>query len=474
MRQKVLLISPNRCTAPEPVFPLGLAHIDAALKSAGHETRLVDCLADPPPLERELREFQPDVVGVSLRNLDDVLIRRQETFFGSVAAICETVRRVLPRPVVLGGSGFSICPEQLLERSGADFGIQGEGEAGFVALLDALGRGVDFSGIPGLVYRRAGEIIANPQRPAALEDRKELPTRPAALATHYLSLSGTLNLQTQRGCRHTCCYCTYPLIEGRAHRRRDPGLVAEEFVQLESLGAKYVFIVDSVFNSSPGHITETCEAILRRRTQVKWGCFLRPQGLTPALMQLMKRAGLSHIEFGSDSFCDSVLEQYGKKLTFADILQSSELAQQVELEHCHFLICGGPGETLATLDTTFENSLRLHQPVIMAVVGMRVYPGTPLAWRARREGRIPPGNDLLTPAYYVSSALTEEIVFERLREFSRRSPNWITGDPPANLAKVVARLRQRGVMGPLWSYFALLQRLAPHGTADLNRALPAA
>jgi radical SAM superfamily enzyme YgiQ (UPF0313 family) len=474
MRQKVLLISPNRCTAPEAVYPLGLAHLEAALHAAGHETRLLDCLADPRPLEAELRAFQPDVVGISVRNLDDVLIRRQETFFGDAAEICATVRRVLPRPVVLGGSGFSICPERLLERSGADFGIHGEGEASFLALLEALGDGADPTQIPGLVFRRGGRIVANPPQPAKLAGRRELPTRPAPLAEAYLRLSGTLNLQTQRGCRHTCCYCTYPLIEGRAHRRRAPDLVAEELAHLETLGARYVFFVDSVFNSSPAHVTETCEAILRRGTRVNWGCFLRPQGLTAELMQLMKRAGLSHIEFGSDSFCDAVLEQYGKQLSFADILASSELARRAGVEQCHFLICGGPGETSATLETSYANSLRLGGPVIMAVVGMRIYPGTPLARRAVREGRLAPDADLLAPAYYLSPALTEATVFDRLREFSRRSPNWISGDPPENLARVVARLRQRGILGPLWSYFALLQRLAPAGAADLNRALPAA
>jgi radical SAM superfamily enzyme YgiQ (UPF0313 family) len=324
--RKVLLLSPNRCTVPDAVFPLGLAHVNAALLQAGHETRLLDFLADPRPLEEELREFRPDYVGVSLRNIDNVLIRKQETFFDSLATICQTVRRVHPRPVVIGGSGFSIYPERLLELSGADFGIQGEGEAGFVALLAALGAGGNYADIPGLVYRRGRQIVINPQQPAALESRRDFPTRPPALAHHYLGASGTLNLQTQRGCRHTCCYCTYPLIEGRTHRRRDPEAVADEVVQLEALGAKYAFIVDSVFNSSPQHVTETCEAIIRRQAKLRWGCFLRPQGLTPDLMGLMKRAGLTHIEFGSDSFCDAVLERYAKRLRFEDIRHSSELA----------------------------------------------------------------------------------------------------------------------------------------------------
>ncbi len=472
MRRKVLLINPNRCVVPEAVFPLGLAHVNAALQEAGHETRILDFLADPQPLESALREFQPDFVGVSLRNIDNVLIRKQETFYESLITISETVRRVHPRPVVLGGSGFSIYPKRLLEMSRADFGIQGEGETSLVALLAALSNGGNFTDIPGLVYRQGGEIITNPQRSSALNLRQDLPTRSAALAAQYLSLSGTLNLQTQRGCRHTCCYCTYPLIEGRTHRRRDPEVIAEEILQLESLGAKYIFIVDSVFNSSARHVTETCEAIIRRNAKLKWGCFLRPQGLTPELMQLMKRAGLSHIEFGSDSFCDAVLEQYAKRLTFADIMHSNELAQQAGIEQCHFLICGGPGETLETMEVSFENSLLLNRPVIMAVIGMRIYPGTTLAERALREGQIEPGSDLLAPAYYVSPALTEEAAFERLRAFARRSPNWITGDPPADFANLVARLRKRGVVGPLWSYFALLQRIAPQGAADLNRALP--
>lgn len=102
MRSKVLLISPNRCTVPEAVFPLGLAHIQEALQEAGHETRLLDSLADLQSLEDVLREFQPDYIGVSLRNIYNVLIRKQETFFESLNTICETVRRVHPRPIVIG------------------------------------------------------------------------------------------------------------------------------------------------------------------------------------------------------------------------------------------------------------------------------------------------------------------------------------------------------------------------------------
>jgi radical SAM superfamily enzyme YgiQ (UPF0313 family) len=278
-----------------------------------------------------------------------------------------------------------------------------------------------------------------------------------------------LNLQTQRGCRFRCCYCTYPLIEGQRHRRRPPEVVAAEFERLQQQGARYVFVVDSIFNSSPRHVSETCEAVLRRGVKLAWGCFLRPQGLTAELMELMARAGLTHIEFGSDSFSDETLAAYQKDFTFEDILHSSELARQQKIEYCHFLICGGPGETPATLQAGFENSRRLQGAVIMAVVGMRIYPGTHLFEQALAEGCITRDTDLLKPAYYLAPSLTEEAVFTQLQKFTRLSTNWIIGHPTPAYTSLVERLRKRGVAGPLWSYFAMIQRLWPQSA---NGAAP--
>lgn len=469
MASKILLISTNRCSAPDPVFPLGLAHLNAALRTAGHEVRWFDSLADSDRLEETLADFKPDYIGISLRNIDDVLIRKKDTFFHDLISLSGTLRQHTSCPRILGGSGFSIFPEELLQLTGAEFGIRGEGEAASVALIAALEQGQPFQSIPGLVFRENGVIRMNPPASAPPDQAVSDADRPVSVTTHYVHASGTLNLQSQRGCAFRCCYCTYPLIEGRLHRRRPPDVVAEELEQLQQAGAKYVFIVDSVFNSSARHVTEICEAILRRGLKMSWGCFLRPQGLTSDLMQLMARAGLAHIEFGSDSFCDTVLSAYDKDFTFEEILESSERAREANVDFCHFLISGGPGETRETLEEGFANSLRLRNAVIMAVVGMRLYPGTPLFERALEEGRIERGLDLLTPRYYVSSALTPEAIFEQLQEFARRSPNWVVGDPSPAYASLVDRLRKRGVVGPLWSYFSIIQRLWPQGTTGAPR-----
>ena len=410
-----------------------------------------------------MARYQPDAVGISVRNIDDVIIRKRETFFDNLSWLGATIRRKTKCPVVLGGSGFSLFPRQLLELSGADYGICGEGESVFVSLLDALNNGRGFSGIPGLVHRENGNVVINPPAvspgPKALEDSD----RPAPIAEYYLRASGMMNVQTQRGCACHCCYCTYPLIEGQHHRHDSAEGVAGEFAQLQRLGAHYAFVVDSAFNSSNRHVTEICEAILRRNVKLSWACFLRPQGLTPELMKLMKRAGLAHIEFGSDSFCDEVLGTYQKGFTFDDILRSSELANGEHIDFCHFLISGGPGETRETLERGFQASLRLKNAVMMAVVGMRVYPGTPLFQKALAEGGIGRDTDLLRPTYYLAPGLSVDGVFDQLKDFARRAPNWIVGDPVPAYTSLIERLRKKGAVGPLWSYFSTIQRLWPKG-----------
>ena len=463
MPSKILLVNVNRCVSPDPVFPLGMAYVSAALRRAGHRTRWWDLQVDGPGLEEVLQQERPDFAGISLRNIDDILIGTRETFFDHVAAISELIHTKAHCPVILGGSGFSIFPRPLLERTGADYGICGEGEASMVALVDALEKGADPRTVPGLVYRTGeGTIAVNPKAPSAPTWGLGTEGWPAEVVRHYLAKSRMLNVQTQRGCALHCAYCTYPVLEGKHPRSRDPEMVADEFASLNRIGAPFVFIVDSVFNSSPAHVQAICEAILRRNVRMRWGCFLRPQGVSAELMALMARAGLSNIEFGTDSFCDEVLPHYGKSFTFEDVLLTSQLAHRHKIDHCHFLICGGPGETERTLAESFANSRQLPDAPIMAVVGMRIYPGTALEHRAQAEGRIQPETDLLVPTYYLAEGLTEQTVFSQLHRFAVESPNWIPGAPSPGLTELGRRLRQKGVTGPLWSHFPALQRLAPN------------
>jgi radical SAM superfamily enzyme YgiQ (UPF0313 family) len=461
MSSRVVLISSNQCNEPYPVFPLGLSQVDTALRLAGHTTRLYDCNIDTTPIEELVAEFQPDLVGIACRNVDDIQYTSRQTYYDAPARLTKVVRGVRDCPVVLGGSAFSLYPEQMLELSGAQYGVVGEGEHAMVALLAAIETGADdLSHIPGLVYRRDGSIVKNPRQPIS-PDKIIAADRHAHLVDHYLRRSAMLNIQTQRGCGLRCCYCTYPVIEGNIPRRRDPDDVAEELARLTRQGVRHVFVADSVFNTTNDHAAGVCESILRHGVKIEWSCFLRPHGITAEFMGLLKRAGMTHVEFGADSFCDPVLAEYGKSFTFDDIRQASEAAHAARVHYSHFLICGGPGETTETLRTTFEHSRLLPGAVIFGLAGMRIYPGTTLQQRALQEGRITAQTNLLEPVYYLSPHIREEELLALLAEFKQKAPNWIIGALPPFFTEFADRLRQRGVTGPLWEYLSVIQRTQP-------------
>lgn len=452
MASSILLINANRCRSPYPVYPLGLSHIGAALQQQGHTVRIIDSNFDNDHIESILKEFSPRFVGLSLRNIDDVNIETQTYFVPDLVDLVHRCRAVTSVPVIVGGSAFSLFPVQLLEATGADFGVQGEGETAVKALITALENGHDYSRIPGLVFRTDRGITANPGE-QFLDGAQIGPAlRPSALSAQYLAQSSVLNIQSQRGCAFTCCYCTYPVIEGTRFRFREPGLVVDEMEQAKMAGAHYVFFVDSVFNTSTDHVAAICKEILSRDLRMHWSCFLRPQGLTRELMQLMGDAGLQHIEFGTDSLCDSVLQSYGKQFTFDDIYQASALARACRIWHSHFLIIGGPGETAATIEEGFVNSLRLRKTVMFPFVGMRLYPQTSLYERALREKVVTPDTNLLKPFFYLAPELTLPQITAHMNSCSARSRSWIYGELPDQFIAVSQKLRQRGVEGPLWEY----------------------
>lgn len=457
---RVLLVNMNRYDQPYPVYPLGLAYVEGALRSAGHPTRIWDVLADAAPLEAAVDEFKPDFIGLSLRNIDTVQCLNPHSFVPEMVECCQRLRAVTSAPLILGGSGFSIFPKELFALTGVDYGIAGEGERPLVALLAALRAGTAPEAIPGVVCRASGgSVSAAPCRLAGKFGGT--PFHDSRVLQAYSQCGSLPGIQTQRGCPLKCCYCTYPVIEGRRSRFRSGGELVDELRQMSANGIRYVFFVDSVFNTKTSHVVETCEAIIHAKLDLQWECFLRPGGITRELLELMQRAGLRHIEFGSDSFSDTALSSYGKSFTFEEIRAASQLANSVGVQYSHFLIFGGPGETAGTVEETLARALTLPAAFFFATIGMRIYPDTDL-WRQVAPGQ--PGataaDYLVDPRFYIAPGLSAQGLHARLRELQRTASNWIVGDPPVAFVQALTKLRQRGVRGPMREYVDLLQRLA--------------
>lgn len=453
----ILLVSANKMTNPYPVYPLGLAFLQASLENSGYAVRIWDQLLHA---ESDLVDHLDwaHAVGISLRNVDNVSSSSPVGYIDEHKALVAKIRDVSPVPIILGGSAFSIFPEEFMQFLQADWGIQGEAESAIVQLLDGWNQGSPVAAIPGLVLRNPdGSIHINPP---GMIPADEIPSpRPdPGLIRSYLELGGMLNAQTQRGCPLKCTYCTYPWIEGKRYRHRNPDDLVAELAHLQQHGAKYVFFTDSVFNTSNRHIEGICRAILKAGLKLEWGCFARPKNISSELLDQMIASGMRHLEFGSDSFCPATLQSYGKSFSFDEILHASEIAASKKVHTCHYIIFGGPGETESTILETVENSKRLPDAPIFAFSGMRIYPHTPLV---EASGTTLSNSELVSPVFYKPDSLPESRREHIIREATAGLPNWYLSDHADDNAALTTRLRKKGKQGPLWEYLAISRRLRP-------------
>jgi len=451
---KVLLISSNIASTPYSVYPLGLSMVAASLHQAGHEVRQFDFLASGRSMETLLarvKEFSPQAIGISIRNIDNVNLLNEQRYIDAVSDIVQGLKRVSPAKIILGGSGFSILPEAILRVTGADFGIVGEGEKLFVDFLDNAAKDI----YPSEKILRSRSHLLDRQIPSAFYDRE--------IMNFYLQSGNVASLQTKRGCIHSCAYCSYPVLEGRQLRPRRPELVVDDIRNLlDEHNAKYIFFTDSLFNDDEGHYLSVLKEMKKRRLTVPWTAFFKPQGLTKEIIFLMKETGLKAVEIGADAACDITLRKMGKSFTFADIAACNDLFAECGVATAHYFMFGCPGETQDTTLEGVRNILSLKKTVSFIFMGIRILPDTPLAKLAEKEKIISAGQDLLEPVYYLSPLLERQWLEETLTEAFREVRHCVF--PPDILDNTLAFLHKLGYSGSLW------EMLIPGGSRRNSRA----
>ncbi len=445
---KVLLVSANKFQIPYPVYPLGLDYVCEALRPR-HQVKVIDLnvFDGIRGLKTTIGDFEPDIIGVSLRNIDNTDTTESLGFFGDYRELIRCIRDASGAHIVLGGAGFSIFPEQAMQALGADYGIIGEGER-LAALLDAIEQGDPVDHLSGVISKNGIRNFPDPWSGVFHPDFRA----DADHLGYYLKKGGMLNLQTKRGCPFRCIYCTYPHIEGRRMRLIDPANVAQTALQLEQAGARYLFISDSAFNADIRHSLAVAEQFRQVGLSIPWGAFLAPLALPPDYFTRLAGAGLTHVEFGTESLSNRMLKTYGKPFDRNQVFQSHRAAVDAGLHVAHYLLLGGPDETAETLDSTLRHVEELEKTVFFFFCGIRIYPHTRLYDRALADGQIDADQDLLAPVFYQTDAISSEDIIATVQARSRSRINWVVGSGGEETARLLARLYDRGYTGPMWEY----------------------
>lgn len=414
---RVLLISANTERINMPTLPLGLGLVATATRRAGHEVTFLDllCEADPDAAVRQaIDSGSPGVIAISVRNIDDQDIESRRFLLEPVRDLVRLCRASTGAPIVLGGAGYSMFPDAALAYLGADLGVCGEGEAVFPALVETFRQGGDPSGLPGVHVAGRGGMRARQFVPNM--DTLPLPDNRLWLTAEPSTPDLWVPVQTRRGCPLDCTYCSTAQIEGRAVRARSPQLVAEHVRRVASAGFGRFYFVDNTFNLPLSYAIELVRAIAALRLGVTWRCILYPHHVPEELVAAMAEAGCVEVSLGFESGSEGVLRAMNKRFDAEEVRQISERLRKHGIRRLGFLLLGGPGETRESVTESLALAESLRLEMLKVTVGIRIYPRTPLAAIAVREGMISPDDDLLLPRFYLRPEL-EDWIFDAVRTF---------------------------------------------------------
>ncbi|MFH1739288.1 MAG: cobalamin-dependent protein, partial [bacterium] len=149
---KILLIASNRLEEPLPAFPLGVAYLAGNIDPEAHSVEVLDLMFQDDIREKVTSAIQsasPDIIGISIRNVNAGSFNP----LPEIAEIVQLCRNESDARIVLGGTGFTMMPREIITHFDADLGVQGEGVVSFNRLLERLEAGTGWDDIPGLVWR---------------------------------------------------------------------------------------------------------------------------------------------------------------------------------------------------------------------------------------------------------------------------------------------------------------------------------
>ncbi|MDF1552125.1 MAG: radical SAM protein [Deferrisomatales bacterium] len=481
----VLLINANRFKQPWPVIPFGLCCVAASIEEAGHDVRVLDlCFSKKASrdIKQAIEGFQPDIVGVSIRNIDNSA--GYNTLFlldQTRDEVIEPLKAAFHGPIVIGGPSVGINGAEMLQYFDLPFAIRGDGETAMVEFLRRIENGQGLEGAGGLVRQENGQIVAD-NEPLRVPDLNELPlVRPHRYIDlkPYNRFDSPIQIQTKRGCALSCTYCTYNRIEGTRYRLRDPSRVADEIETLVTeTGINHLEFTDSTFNVPLDHAKAVLRAVIAKGLDLR----LRTMGLNPGavdeeLADLIHEAGFRDVDLGVEAGCDAMLQSLGKNFRKADVLRAGRLLRERKVPTTWYLLVGAPGESEATLRETFDTINTAASPwdLVNIGVGLRVYKGSPIA-AAMRQGMPECTTDSFLHPVHVEP---EQVSLEEIKAITKREalrhPNYFLYDedettPVPVLMTGALLLRMIAPRRPLWKLHILLRTLQQRlGIAGLKR-----
>ncbi len=346
----------NLLAAAEARTPLDLAYPAAIAREEGCECMIRDYPAMGlgwSAYVDDLKSFTPDAVFVSttlFSVVDDLrAVTEAKSLFPEILTIAKG-----PYFMEDGEQAFSICPE-------LDMAIPGETE---MVVRDIVA-GMDREDISGIIFRRDGELVVNPERPVEMDlDRFGFPARDLLDNALYIR-PDTQQAQTtvlaSRGCPYKCVYCLAPVVSGRRDRWRSVGSVVREIREcVEQHGVTSIHLEADEFTLRRNWVLDLCDKLEALEHPVSWVCNSRVDTVDYELVKRMKAAGCWLISLGVESGSQEMLDKMRKNATLEQARTAVEACRRAGVLTYSYFVIGLPWDSHKTVRATIDFAISLN------------------------------------------------------------------------------------------------------------------
>ena len=428
---RILLVATNRqdrlnSRMNAQPMPIGMAYIAGHLDHDRHQVKVIDLMfADDylAEIENTVREFQPQIVGVSLRNLSNHSYLNTQWALPITKDVIDRIRENSDATIIVGGPAFSLLPKQCYEFLKPDLGVAGDAGETFAEVCNRIEVGErSVYDLPGVVHAKDGGVVLNEglcvsafaSRPR-LDDLEMDKYRSAGFGIGVLTKLGSFSYPTPSS--------TAGMTDAdfRVIRPIDD-VVAEVKDLWERYQLRKVFFVDNGFNFPLDHAKSLCSALIEADLGVRWNTCLASFNVDTELVRLMKDAGCALVLMGNrggdpHDGTGSLEEQMEAQL------EVPRLCEEGGLHYTVARTFGEPGETRETVENKLDFLRRINPALANLRVGVSVMPGTDVASLALEEGLIADESELIEPTFYIAEEVRDWIV-PYLQEQAAQNPRW--------------------------------------------------
>jgi hopanoid biosynthesis associated radical SAM protein HpnJ len=326
------------------------------------------------------------------RNYEFVVLFTSTVGFDSDLRLIRRMKEAKPDlKVAFVGPPVQVQPaESLMASEDIDFAVRAE----FDYAVVEFAQGKPLHEISGISYRRNGQVIHNPSRPALLTE--ELDRLPFATEVYKRDLvienynvpfllHPYVALYTSRGCPALCTFCLWPqTLSGHTWRVRSAENVAQEIRQALKMfpQVKEFFFDDDTFNIRKERVLELCAKL--KPLGFRWSCTARVHSDYETL-KAMSEAGARLLIVGFESGDPQILKNIKKGATVEMARRFVQDCKELGIAvHGDFII-GLPGETKESIQRTIDFAKELDTETIQVSIA-HAYPGTELHAQLVKNG----------------------------------------------------------------------------------------